>query len=102
MTYRFHWFFEIAALLGSSATDSLDLGSDHRAMRATYPIENGVHRVIRGWKPILDSCRCPTSYHEMLHAEFVWRNKCDANGIVAECFVYGRLELHEHVFQLFN
>ena len=89
-------------MLGSSATDSLDLGSDHRAMRATYPIENGVHRVIRGWKPILDSCRCPTSYHEMLHAEFVWRNKCDANGIVAECFVYGRLELHEHVFELFN
>ena len=23
----------------------------------------------RGWKPILDSCRLPTSYHEMLHAE---------------------------------
>ena len=101
--YWFHWFFEIAALLGSSATDSLDLGSNHRAVRATYPIENGVHRVIRGWNPILHSCRCPTSYHEMLHAELVWRNKSvDSNGMVAECFVYGRLELHEHAFRLLN
>ena len=63
-------------LLGSSATNLLDLGSDHRAVRATYFIGNepkkvphGVHRMKRGWKPILDACGCPTSYHEMLHAE---------------------------------
>ena len=63
-------------LLGSSATNLLDLGSDHRAVRATYSIgsepkevPHGVHRMKRGWKPILDACGCPTSYHEMLHAE---------------------------------
>ena len=63
-------------LLGSSATNLLDLGSDHRAVRATYSIgsepkevPHGVHRMKRGWKPILDACSCPTSYHEMLHAE---------------------------------
>ena len=63
-------------LLGSSATNLLDLGSDHRAVRATYFIGNepkkvphGIHRMKRGWKPTLDACGCPTSYHEMLHAE---------------------------------
>ena len=30
---------------------------------------HGIHRVKRGWKPILDYCGCPTSYHEMLNAE---------------------------------
>ena len=31
------------------------------------------------------------------------RNKCaDSNGIVAECFVYGSLELHEHLLRVFN
>ena len=31
------------------------------------------------------------------------RNKrADSNGIVAECFVYGRLELHEHLLRVFN
>ena len=31
------------------------------------------------------------------------RNKCaDSNGIVAECFVSGSLELHERLFRLFN
>ena len=63
-------------LLDSSATDLLDLGSDHRAVRATYfigskpkKVPHGVHRVERGWNPTLDSCGCPTSYHEMLHAD---------------------------------
>ena len=63
-------------LLGSSATDLLNLGSDHRAVRATYfigskpkKVPHGVHRVKRGWKPTLDSCGCPLSYHGMLHAE---------------------------------
>ena len=63
-------------LLGSSATDLLNLGSDHRAVRATYligskpkKVPHGEHRVERGWRPTLDSCGCPLSYHEMLHAE---------------------------------
>ena len=63
-------------LLGSSATNLLDLGSNHRTVCATYfigsepkKVPHGVHRVKRGWKPVLDSCGCPTSYHEMLHAE---------------------------------
>ena len=31
------------------------------------------------------------------------RNKCaDSNGIVAECFVHGSLELHEHLLRIFN
>ena len=31
------------------------------------------------------------------------RNKCaDSNGIVAECFVHGNLELHEHLLRTFN
>ena len=31
------------------------------------------------------------------------RNKCaDSNGIVAECFVHGNLELHEHLLRIFN
>ena len=31
------------------------------------------------------------------------RNKCaDSNSVVAKCFVYGSLELHEHVFRLFE
>ena len=30
-------------------------------------------------------------------------NKCaDSNRLVAECFVYGSLELHEHSFIIFN
>ena len=63
-------------LLGSSATNLLDLGSDHRAVRATYSIgsepkevPHGVHRMKKGWQPVLDSCGCPTSNHEMLHAD---------------------------------
>ena len=63
-------------LLGSTATDLLDVGSDHRAARATYligskpkKVPHGVHRVKMGRKPTLDFCGCPTSYHEMLHAE---------------------------------
>ena len=32
-------------------------------------VPHGLHRVRRGWKFILDSCGCPSSYHEMLHAE---------------------------------
>jgi len=63
-------------LLGSSATDLLELGSDHRTVRATSligrkpkKVPHGVHRVKRGWKPTLDSCGCLTSNHEMLHAE---------------------------------
>ena len=31
------------------------------------------------------------------------RNKCaDSNGIVAECFAHGSLELHEHLLRIFN
>ena len=31
------------------------------------------------------------------------RNKCaDSYGIVAKCFVYGSLELHEHLLRLYN
>ena len=31
------------------------------------------------------------------------RNKCaDSNGIVAECFVHGSLEMHEHLLRVFN
>ena len=53
-------------LLGSSATDLLNLGSDHRAVRATYligskpkKVPHEKHPVERGWKPTLDSCGCP-------------------------------------------
>ena len=75
-TDLFHSFFEIIVFLGSSATNLLNLGSDHRAVRATYfigsepkKVPHGVHQMKRGWKPILDACGCPTSNHEMLHAE---------------------------------
>ena len=46
----------------------------------------------------------PFTMVELKHAlKHLRRNKCaDSNGIVAECFVYGSLELHEHLLRLFN
>ena len=51
--------------------------SGSRAVRATYfiasepkKVPHGVHRMKKRWQPVLDSCGCPTSNHEMLHADF--------------------------------
>ena len=48
--------------------------SGSRAARATYfiasepkKVPHGVHRMKKGWQPILGSCGCPTSNQEMLH-----------------------------------
>ena len=50
--------------------------SGSTAVRATYfiasepeKVPHGIHRMKNGWQPILDSCGCPTSNHEMLHAD---------------------------------
>ena len=58
------------SLIDASASDELDLGSDHRMIRASMEFIRPTSRMqrrkrnMKGWKPHLDDDGKPNRYHE--------------------------------------